>query len=378
MRVTLTKVPMAWLAPLPVLVFSLACGGGGGTPNPTPPPQATAPVITTQPVRQDVIAGQTLTLSVAATGSGPLGHQWKMNGPAIPGANAAAYTVASADAGQNGRYFSITVSNAAGSVTSDSVFVTVLLGPIIEAQPADQSVAVGQSATLSVSIPRSTSYQWQRNQQDIPGATSSSYTLTNPPLSNDGAAFRCQGSNAAGSATTSSAKLSVAAAGSPVAISAFTASSASVNLGESIILNWTVIGTPSALTLNGANVPEKSSITTVLRKRQTYMLTVSGQNSDAKSLEVMAKGFDLLAGSLSPGEARWPGQCHPVQRVSMRRGRYCRESLCGGHQAPPDPEGHSARCGFDLRQRPHQARGRVRRFLQPLHPQNHDRRPSLD
>jgi uncharacterized protein (TIGR03437 family) len=84
-------------------------------------------------------------------------------------------------------------------------------GPSITTQPANQTVTQPQAATFSVVAAGSTplSYQWQRNQVNIPGATSSSYTLTPTALADDAARFRCVVTNAFGNATSNEATLTV-------------------------------------------------------------------------------------------------------------------------------------------------------------------------
>ena len=70
-------------------------------------------------------------------------------------------------------------------------------------QPSSKTVAPGQTATFSATATGSTplTYQWQRDQAAISGATSASYTT--PPVSttDNGAKFRVVVSNSAGSAT---------------------------------------------------------------------------------------------------------------------------------------------------------------------------------
>lgn len=50
--------------------------------------------------------------------------------------------------------------------------------PVVTSQPATQAVCSGNTGTLSVVATGATSYQWQLNGTDIPGATSSSYGAT--------------------------------------------------------------------------------------------------------------------------------------------------------------------------------------------------------
>lgn len=83
--------------------------------------------------------------------------------------------------------------------------------PSIAAHPQNRTVSVGQSATFTVEANGGAplSYQWQRDSVDIPGATSSSYTLTNAQLGDNGAQFRARVSNPFGSVTSNAATLTV-------------------------------------------------------------------------------------------------------------------------------------------------------------------------
>ncbi len=64
--------------------------------------------------------------------------------------------------------------------------------PQITQHPAGQTVTAGQSVTFTVGATGSQplSYRWQRNRADIPGATSTSYTIAAVTLADDGAMFR--------------------------------------------------------------------------------------------------------------------------------------------------------------------------------------------
>lgn len=118
---TLTQRLLAPLSGL-ALAFALACGGGGGGSTNS----GTAPTITTQPVAQTVLSGSTATFSVTATGTPPLTYLWKKGGATIVGApNAPSYTTPATVVGDNGAAYTVTVSNAAGSVTSASALLTV-------------------------------------------------------------------------------------------------------------------------------------------------------------------------------------------------------------------------------------------------------------
>ena len=159
------------------------CGGSDGSPSSQSPvgSNPVAPAITTQPASQTVSAGQTATFTVTATGTAPLSYQWQKNGTAIGGATAASYTTPATTASDNGDQFTVVVSNAAGSVTSNAAALTVTSAPVaptITRQPASQTVSAGQRATFTVTATGTAplSYQWQRNGTAIGGATAVSYT----------------------------------------------------------------------------------------------------------------------------------------------------------------------------------------------------------
>ncbi len=88
----------------------------------------TPPTITTQPTNATATVGGSASFSVTASGSAPLSYQWSFNNSPISGATSATYSISSATTSQAGNYF-VTVSNAAGSVSSASVLLTVNAAP---------------------------------------------------------------------------------------------------------------------------------------------------------------------------------------------------------------------------------------------------------
>jgi hypothetical protein len=95
-----------------------ACGSGGGSTN-------AAPTIVTQPANQKTTVGLTATFTVTAAGTGPLQYQWSKNGTAIAGASSASYTTPSATPADNGANFTVLVTNAVGSATSNPASLTI-------------------------------------------------------------------------------------------------------------------------------------------------------------------------------------------------------------------------------------------------------------
>jgi glucose/arabinose dehydrogenase len=95
--------------------------------------------------------------------------------------------------------------------------ISYSVAPVITQHPQNVSVASGGSATFTVAASGSPAptFRWQRNGVDIPGATSSQYTLGNVSSADNGASFRAIASNSLGSATSNAAVLTVTGANSP-------------------------------------------------------------------------------------------------------------------------------------------------------------------
>lgn len=96
-------------------------------------PPASTPVagplqIATPPQSLTAMAGQTLRLSVGATGTGRLAYQWARDGVAIPGATGAQLVLTDVQATAAGRY-TVTVTDLNGSVTSPAATVALSAVP---------------------------------------------------------------------------------------------------------------------------------------------------------------------------------------------------------------------------------------------------------
>jgi hypothetical protein len=88
---------------------------------------AAPPAITQQPARTDATEGQSVTLTVVATGASPTYQWFKGTGGgkvAIPGATSATYALPSAKIQDNG-FYSVEVKNSVGTATSETIKLTV-------------------------------------------------------------------------------------------------------------------------------------------------------------------------------------------------------------------------------------------------------------
>jgi hypothetical protein len=244
--------------------------------GPAPIPPVVAPAITSQPGSAKILAGQTATFNVAATGTAPMSYQWMMNGAAITGATSSTYTTPAETTASNNAQFAVTVSNSAGSATSSAAVLSVAsatVAPAITTQPASQTILSGKTATFSVAATGTApfTYQWSQGGLPITGAMSSSYTT---PAETSNAQFSVTVSNSAGSTTSNTATLTVTA--------------------STLILN----SSTSALSFGSVNVSASSTQNVTLTNAGNSVITIS-------NVTVSGAGFNATGASgviLNPGQ----------------------------------------------------------------------------
>jgi len=87
-------------------------------------PLSVAPAIVQQPQSQTVKAGSNVLFTVSATGVPSPAYEWKFFGTNLPGQTASNFTRLNAQLGDAG-YYSVLVSNVAGSVLSSNALLAV-------------------------------------------------------------------------------------------------------------------------------------------------------------------------------------------------------------------------------------------------------------
>lgn len=92
------------------------------------------------------------------------------------------------------------------------------LAPYIIVHPSNQSTSEGQPVTFTVQAggPGTLTYQWQKNDQDIPNANSPSYTIPVTPLTDNNSTYRVRVTNSTGNVLSNSATLSVTPNQAPI------------------------------------------------------------------------------------------------------------------------------------------------------------------
>ncbi len=224
-------------------------------------PAGTQPFIVTQPQGASLAVGQTARFTVRANGSGPLSYQWYYGPDPIPDATSATYAFPIEFPDATGDY-SVEITNPFGSVRSVVARLTVLAEPVILEQPRSLIVAVGDSATFTVSAigePPLT-YQWLKNGQPIPGAEQTSYTIGSV-TADDVGSYTVEIANFSGSATSSAATLTLAELAPGLFNTGVDASGVSLPSG-SVDPHWTIAASidpafpgPDALVLNDIGFP---------------------------------------------------------------------------------------------------------------------------
>src|SRR5580658_727105 len=247
-----------------------ACSGSTGTSTGDKlPPGGTAPAITQQPASLTVTAGEAATFSVLATGTAPLSYQWFMNGIAS-GTDSNTFSIAETTSGQTGAHIDVTVTNAAGAVTSAMVTLTVTAAaaaPTITEQPASETVTAGQAASFSVTATGTAplSYQWFVN-GTASGANSSTFSIAQTTTGQTGAQIHVKVTNTAGSATSNTVTLTVNAPAPTAPTIVTQPTDATVTVGQSATFLVTATGTAPLTyqwSLNGAAAGTNSNAFTI-------------------------------------------------------------------------------------------------------------------
>lgn len=206
---------------------------------------AQIPAISSQPQNLSVPPGGSATFSASATGIPVPTYQWQLNGTNIVGATNSALALASVMATQAGSY-TVVVSNASGTVTSNPATLTV--APTITVEPQPQTAVTGTTAVFSVTATGATGYQWVFNGTGIGGATNAKLTLTKVTASQGGSysVYVFNGSNYLQSSTVNLTVLPTPVVTSPT--------TATTYLGGTLLYTSTASNSPTSFGIEG-NLP---------------------------------------------------------------------------------------------------------------------------
>lgn len=158
------------LAVLFIGTLLASCGGGGAGADPPPAPSPTpvaAPVITQHPASQTLPEGGAVAFSVSVQSATTVTYQWLLNGQEV-GGNGSTRILPELTLAESGTRWSVRVTNAGGSVTSNEALLTVTPRQVVAtpvgvtvfkaadaSRPNEMPVGVdrvGQVVTASVDI----------------------------------------------------------------------------------------------------------------------------------------------------------------------------------------------------------------------------------
>ena len=187
------------------------------------------PAFGTQPASTTVTAPNTASFTAVVTGTPAPTLQWQRSTDAgatytdIAGATQASYTTGATSLSDSGSLLRLRAVNSVGTTVSEAAALTVsaaLAAPLVQSQPQDVTVTVGQTVTWTAtgSGNPQPAYQWQVSTDggttfaNINGATSATLSF-NAATADNGRRYRVVLTNSVGSVNSSAALLTVTSAG---------------------------------------------------------------------------------------------------------------------------------------------------------------------
>ncbi|MDD4217031.1 MAG: immunoglobulin domain-containing protein [Bacteroidales bacterium] len=226
----------------------------------------TPPLVTEQPEDLIICAEEELLISFNHSGTQPISFEWiLLESGNLIGTEANYYT-ASADAINTGNYYCL-LSNTCADISTDTISVEILALPQITSHPQDESVCVGEYASMEVEAEGAEplSFLWYRNGSAVSGQTNNLLEYPAAQVNQTGEYF-CRVSNSCGYDDSGTATLTIgtepAITWNPIDYTL--CENDTLNLimsaqGENYTLQWYFNGTPlpgeNDTVLNIINVP---------------------------------------------------------------------------------------------------------------------------
>lgn len=285
------------------------------------------PVLSAQPADQLAFVGGSIAFAVPpATGLGPFGYQWLLNGmPLIDSAHISGslttnLNITNVQLADGGSY-TLAVTNTLTSITSaPAALVTV-------SQPTNQTVIQGNSATFSVATngPRPLAFQWFENGLAlanggrVSGAISPSLVISGSQ-SSDAGVYQVVITNASGSITSQVATLTVllpaTITGQPASQAVLLGGTAHFNAaitGSALSFQWFSNGIPLVDNshINGSATPSLAIINIQPNDAAGYSLMASNTFSSVTSLTASLTPLAIAGPSMRFVNAANPNPATP-------------------------------------------------------------------
>jgi hypothetical protein len=189
-------------------VYSVVASNASGAVTSSNAPLAVVPlIITSQPTNQTSFGGDTVTMSVTATGYS-LTYAWSFNGTNMPGQTNPSLVLSNVTVNQAGNY-AVLVTSDYGSIQSSNAPLAVV--PLaITSQPGDQTIYEGADAAFTVAAVKNGpfNYQWQFNGGNLPDQTNATLNLS-IVTTNQAGIYSVLVANPYGSVESSNAQLTI-------------------------------------------------------------------------------------------------------------------------------------------------------------------------
>lgn len=258
------------------------------------------PVITVNPVSQNVCEGSSVTFTVSATGSG-LTYQWRKSGINIFGADRPSYTINPVSTANEGNYDVVVSGICSPSAVSSTVTLSVNTSPIILMQPSNVTICAGNPASFAINATGSNlNYQWQVSSDAInysnissagsnpiySGFTATVLNLNGTVIGNNNLRFRAVVSNGCLS-TTSNSVLLIVNPNPDVSNFSTTASSVCVGSASTVRITSSTLGNGNYTvnyTLTGSNPSANNSVALTMNNGTGSFNTSNLNNTGAATV----------------------------------------------------------------------------------------------
>jgi len=147
---------------------------------------AKKPEIMTQPTSIITCLDSEATFMVEAEGTG-LSYQWQKNGANISNATSATYTISNATKSDEGEYSVIVFGSCQPNATSEVAELTIGELPVINQQPTDQNVKVGDDVIITITDNgMADTYIWFKDGSEIATTETGVYAINGAKLTDSG------------------------------------------------------------------------------------------------------------------------------------------------------------------------------------------------
>lgn len=144
---------------------------------------AQKPWVTVQPLSQPALSGHPVTFEGTVSGTPPLSFQWQYEATDLPGATEAVLTLPAVERTDSGAYRLVVRNGLGTAISADAVLTVSDAPPTIPNQSGTVTTFRGGEAVLGVGVQGSLpfSFQWRKDDMDLPNETNSSLQLTPVP-----------------------------------------------------------------------------------------------------------------------------------------------------------------------------------------------------